>query len=166
MESCRNCKHFGLPICSDCGGARHYQPIGSFSLPQRLKEILTNERHREETYVTFKGRTYKAQEVAISTAIGDECSTLELKVDLSPTNYVGVTKSTPQIKDVIFNPPATIVFWDDDTKTVVRAQGDDIYDPEKGIAMAISKKILGNKYDYYNTFAKYLKKWDRKQGIE
>lgn len=67
---------------------------------------------------------------------------------------------TPTIKDVIFNPPATIVFWSDNTKTVVRAQGDDSYDPEKGIAMAISKKMLGNKYDYYHTFLHYQKKWE------
>ena len=61
------------------------------------------------------------------------------------------------IKDVIFNPPATIVFWKDGTKTVVKAEGED-YDPEKGLAMAIAKKTLGNKHDYYNVFKKWLKK--------
>ena len=63
----------------------------------------------------------------------------------------------PQIKDVIFNPPATIVFWKDNTKTVVKAEGEE-YDPEKGLAMAIAKKTLGNKHNYYNTFKKWLKK--------
>ena len=71
---------------------------------------------------------------------------------------------THTIKDVIFNPPATIVFWSDNTKTVVRAQDDDSYDPEKGLAMAISKKMLGNKYDYYHTFLRYQKKWDAQMG--
>ena len=42
------------------------------------------------------------------------------------------------IKDVIFNPPATIVFWMDGTKTVVKDQGEVFYDPEKGIAMAVA----------------------------
>lgn len=65
------------------------------------------------------------------------------------------------IKNVIFNPPATIVFWSDNTKTVVKAE-DEPYDPEKGLAMAISKKTLGdNKYEYYNTFLHWLKKWDK-----
>ena len=65
----------------------------------------------------------------------------------------------PTIKDVIFNPPATIVFWSDNTKTVVKADGD-IYDPEKGIAMAISRKMIGdNKREYYNIFRHYLKKY-------
>ena len=62
-----------------------------------------------------------------------------------------------QIKDVIFSPPATIVKWKDGTKTVVKADEEE-YDPEKGLAMAISKKVLGNNYSYYNTFKKWLKK--------
>lgn len=60
------------------------------------------------------------------------------------------------IKKVIFNNPATIVFWDDGTKTIVRCGENDIYDPEKGLAMAISKKALGNQGNYYETFKKHL----------
>lgn len=67
----------------------------------------------------------------------------------------------PRIKDVIFNDPATIVFWADGTKTVVKCQNDEPYDPEKGLAMAISKKALGNDRKYYHTFLKCLKKYDR-----
>lgn len=61
----------------------------------------------------------------------------------------------PEIKDVIFNDPATIVFWTDDTKTVVKCQEGDIFDPEKGLTMAIAKKIYGNKGSYCNV----IKKW-------
>lgn len=53
-------------------------------------------------------------------------------------------KMTLEIKKVIFNNPATIVFWADGTKTVVKAKNED-FDPEKGLAMAIAKKALGNK---------------------
>lgn len=60
------------------------------------------------------------------------------------------------IKNVIHNDPATIVFWADGTKTVVKAQPGDTYDPEKGLAMAISKKALGNKGNYCNVFHKWL----------
>lgn len=62
----------------------------------------------------------------------------------------------PAIDKVIFNDPATIVFWKDGTKTVVKAQDGETYDDEKGLAMAISKKALGNQGNYYNTFDKYL----------
>ena len=64
----------------------------------------------------------------------------------------------PEIKNVIFNAPATIVFWADGTKTVVKAQDDDMFDPEKGLAMAISKKALGNKGNYCNELKKWLPK--------
>ena len=66
----------------------------------------------------------------------------------------------PEIKDVIFNGPATIVFWSDGTKTVVKCQEDDEYDPEKGLAMAISKKALGNKGNYCNVFHKWLETYE------
>lgn len=64
-----------------------------------------------------------------------------------------------EIKKVIFNEPATIVFWEDGTKTVVKCQKGDTFDPEKGLAMAISKKALGNKGNYYNTISKWTDKY-------
>lgn len=67
----------------------------------------------------------------------------------------GIVNNNPSIKNVIFNDPATIVFWDDGTKTVVKAENEP-FDPEKGLAMAIAKKSLGNKGDYYNEFKKWL----------
>lgn len=60
------------------------------------------------------------------------------------------------IKKVIFNAPATIVFWEDGTKTVVKCGEGDVFDPEKGVAMAIAKKALGNQGNYYNQFKKWL----------
>ena len=59
------------------------------------------------------------------------------------------------IKNVIFNPPATIVFWSNGDKTVVKCDEIEKFDPEKGMAMAISKHALGNKGNYYNEFIKY-----------
>ena len=61
----------------------------------------------------------------------------------------------PKIKDVIYNDPSTIVFWEDGTKTVVKCKNEK-FNPEKGLAMAFSKKMLGNKGNYYNIFKKWL----------
>lgn len=58
------------------------------------------------------------------------------------------------IKNVIFNKPATIVFWKDGTKTVVKCSENDIYDPEKGLAMAVLKKYWGE--NFKKTFAKWV----------
>lgn len=79
------------------------------------------------------------------------------KVDYSKT-YGAMFWEMPKIKNVIFNDPATIVFWADGTKTVVKCQDGDIFDPEKGLAMAISKKALGNKGNYCNELKKWLPK--------
>lgn len=59
---------------------------------------------------------------------------------------------------VIYNNPATIAFWSDGTKTIVKAQPGDIFDPEKGLAMTIAKKACGNTGNYYNGFKRWLPK--------
>lgn len=67
-------------------------------------------------------------------------------------------ENTMIFKKVYFNDPVTVVLWEDGTKTIVKAGEDDIYDPEKGLAMAIAKKALGNKDNYYEVFKKWLPK--------
>lgn len=99
------------------------------------------------------GRKRPNQSIDIINALqGDEAK--ELYERLVKPKKGGVRMRT-KIKNVIFNDPATIVFWQDGTKTVVKCH-DGAFDPEKGLAMAISKKALGNKYDYYEEFEKWL----------
>ena len=78
------------------------------------------------------------------------------------TAYSGTAYPFPRIKKVIFNDPATIVLWDDNTKTVVKCSENDDFDWEKGLAMAISKKFFGNQGNYYNNF----KKWEPEEPEE
>lgn len=99
-------------------------------------------------------------ETKLNPQVGPGCISLSdtLKIyvqnDIETTAEITHTLSH-SIKNVIFNDPATIVFWHDGTKTVVKCGEDDIFDPEKGLAMAISKKFLGNQGNYYNE----IKKW-------
>ena len=102
------------------------------------------------------------REISIGPFFSPDCAT-EIEIrgilrdhDLKPNR--NMFWYIPKIKNVIFNDPATIVFWADGTKTVVQCQDDDIFDPEKGLAMAISKKALGNKGNYCNEFKKWLPK--------
>ena len=67
-------------------------------------------------------------------------------------------RKIPEIDRVIFNYPATIVFWKDNTKTVVKCSENDQYDEETGLALCIAKKALGNKGNWYNEFKKWLPK--------
>ena len=78
--------------------------------------------------------------------------------------YFG-TRGVPEIEDVKFNGPATIVFWVDGTKTVVKCQEGDTFDPEKGLTMAICKKLYGNKGSYCNKLKKWLPE-EKKEEVE
>ena len=71
-----------------------------------------------------------------------------------PTNYL------PEIKNVKFNGPATIVFWADGTKTVVKCQDGDAYSEEIGLAMCIIKKAFGNTSKYNDIFKKWCPSYD------
>ena len=53
------------------------------------------------------------------------------------------------IEKVIFNPPATIIFWKDGAKTVVKVRDDEDFDHEKGFAMAVAKKYFGTRYGWH-----------------
>ena len=72
------------------------------------------------------------------------------------------TKTVPPIRDVIVNGPATIIFWADGTKTVVKCENEE-FDLEKGLSMAIAKKALGNTHEYYETFKRWLGKLKKKR---
>lgn len=66
------------------------------------------------------------------------------------------------IKNVIFNPPATIVFWTDGGKTVVKCYAKDEFDPEKGLAMAIAKRCASNSDDFYKEIKTWIEKSEYK----
>ena len=75
-------------------------------------------------------------------------------------NKTASATNTAAIKNVIFAPPATIVYWSDGSKTVVKCSKKDVFDPEKGLAMAIAKCCGGNKGNYY----KEIQNWVEKSG--
>ena len=79
--------------------------------------------------------------------------TMEVKVNSRmPIKYkASEWFGEPKIKKVIFNPPATIVYWRDGSKTVSKVQDGDTWDSEKGLAMAIIKKTMGLK-EFYKHF--------------
>ena len=69
------------------------------------------------------------------------------------------TFSKDVIKNVIFSGDRTIVIWADGTKRMVKCENEN-FDKEKGLAMAIAKKVFGNQGSYYNEFKKWLKNDD------
>lgn len=60
-----------------------------------------------------------------------------------------------KIKKVIFNDPATIVYWTDGSKTVVKTMPGDEFCPEYGLSMAICKKYFGSN----SAYKRYVREW-------
>lgn len=85
----------------------------------------------------------------------------DLKIDIESPHITYHYTPKPEIitfsiDTVIYNKPATIIKWKDGSKTVVKCGKNDEYDPEKGFVMAVIKKMLGNKGNYYNTIRQWL----------
>ncbi len=71
------------------------------------------------------------------------------------------TPSTlPLPVNVIFHGPATIVYWNDGTKTVVKCQPGDVFSAETGLTTAMLKKYRGND----NTFNCVINGWLKRTG--
>ena len=94
-------------------------------------------------------------------------------------NYRGGTNGLAALKPkkIHFNGPATIVEWNDGTKTVVKCQRGDAFDPLTGVAMCCMKKMLGTNEsgsNYLNDVSKMIdealeaknKRYERKEKKE
>ena len=68
------------------------------------------------------------------------------------------------IERVIFNEPATIVFWGDGSKTVVKCRKGDKFNKETGLALAICKHIAGDKYHYFDKFKHFIPELKEKKS--
>lgn len=105
----------------------------------------------------------------LDTYMAQDDRTMYVTNDIANARYLWakqnpyIRQSIPSIKNVVFNDPATIVMWADGTKTVVKCQEGDTFDPEKGLAMAIVKKAYGNKGNYCNQIKKWTKPYEEEQ---
>lgn len=107
-------------------------------------------------YVVIDGKAYIPETMEVRPGFR-EAMEYDFSVSTDPS-YV-VENTMLAIKNVIFNPPATIVFWGDGSKTVVKAQNNEEYDPEKGLTMAFFKRMHGNKGHYFEEIKKWTKKY-------
>ena len=102
---------------------------------------------KEETLLELlsKSRLVKTDYNSMSKSICKNCEARKFMNSMRPM----------EIEKVIFNNPATIVIWSDGTKTGVKCTNEEL-DKEKGLAMAICKRVLGNKGNYFNEFRKWI----------
>lgn len=58
--------------------------------------------------------------------------------------HLGFPDPSNRVEKVIYSPPATIVFWGDGTKTVVKCHYGDTYSKELGFLYCCAKHMCGN----------------------
>ncbi len=95
---------------------------------EKLDELIRNSRLPDEVLPLSYVRTIifkKEKETAMEKDMKD---------------YIGC-----YLKEVEFKPPYTTILWSDGTATQVKCI-DEPYDPEKGFAMAVQKKLFGRNY--------------------
>ena len=100
--------------------------------------------------------------LAIPTACGKtEAADRLVKKHLLDNRHRYFMGTLPRAKKVILHDPAVVVYWNDGTKTVAKAQNER-YDPEKGLAMCLVKKMLDMNGMTLTVFNKLLKEADAK----
>lgn len=145
------------------------QAFGNGRIEYVLKDALEKAFHYNDVDISrcacgsYRGLSPKAEAIKRSyNEYTDYCKygvmrTKEMYRQMLNARYgIGTARMLPEIADVIFSGPATIVQWKDGTKTVVKCSEGENFDPEKGLVMAITKKALGNKGNYYETIKKWM----------
>lgn len=107
-------------------------------------------------FKTLENYRYEGPMVGSEFVWNTASNALSFKPVLSP-------EITINAKKIIFNPPATIILWVDGDKTVVKCSKNEIFDPEKGIAMCMLKKLLTK--DGYNKMRKEASNWIKERQV-
>lgn len=171
-KTCKNCRfRDGNVVCNNCTVVFNHDVTSerfgkrtdpSNWLPRTEAQMLDDEVFRRSSslsgnidtgYVYTSGSQELDEPIKLSGSLGLKSTKRKEynKMYKSPKERAFV-----RIKKVIFNNPATIVYWADGTKTVVTCGKEDTFDPEKGLAMAISKYFFGNAGWFNNVFKKFL----------
>lgn len=92
-------------------------------------------------------------------------------LSLAEITVTPVFSRKTSVERVIYNDPATIVYWGDGTKTVVRCHEDDVYDERTGFLLCCAKKLFGNTGRFNDVMKEHagqlhslLDEWDKHPG--
>ena len=131
----------------------NYPPI-RFIASVDTKADPETEKAREEFF-----KRAALRNIIPNTVYGMACASSDKSKSNNDIFKPKMTHGCPGIKKVIFNDPATIVLWDDGTKTVVKCSLGDTYSEWSGLAFCICKKLMGDE------FHKVFKHWCDRDDI-
>lgn len=109
--------------------------------------------------VFTKEDTLKTIKDSLNAVYGTDCSmaldAIKTTLDASHITTGKICGARmPRINKVIFNPPATVVMWEDGTKTIVKCTEGEEFKEELGLAMAIAKRYFGNRSKFKKEVAR------------
>lgn len=105
----------------------------------KIEQIVTDELHNKvfsnargggKTWATAKWWE-NAIRIDVQNKFNKWCKSIEARWKTKP------------YKKVIYNPPATVVIWNDNTKTIVKTTDGEKFDPERGFLQAYYEKHNG-----------------------
>lgn len=110
-----------------------------------------------KTVQKFKTKPVVTKNIKVCKAVTTKKGEYE-KTELSDLNKISefIAKTPDGKYKIIVKNPNVVIFWEDGTTTSVRCSANDTFDVEKGITMAILKKLFGN--NYYRNIAKVISK--------
>ena len=116
-------------------------------ISSEMKKILNSIYGRENAMTMRQGYIYKSPKEKYEKCMADEFEGhgTPRHSRLYPLGHVenkSVCLADPD--RIIFNPPATIVFWKDGTKTVVKCAEGEKFDPYTGFCYAFTEHFLGS----------------------
>lgn len=101
----------------------------------------------ETTSANTTGGVAHRYEVNISPEPLEIVGTMPLHLSADKGNFRMIKYDacdSPKVDRIIFSPPATIVFWKDGTKTVVKCADGEPFSEYNGFAAALLKKVFGS----------------------
>lgn len=110
-----------------------------------------------KTVQKLKAKPVVTQSVRVCKAVTTKKGEYE-KTELFDLNKISefIAKTPDGNYKIIVKNPNVVIFWEDGTTTSVRCSANDTFDVEKGVTMAILKKLFGK--NYYRNIAKVISK--------
>lgn len=119
-------------------GAPEYFPGYHFTPVRRPLKALEELNRREVERIAAEPIRFNIDEFKLPTKE-------EIKKMINKDFGVSGTYTWNLYKKIIFNGPCTIILWTDGSKTIAKTSSDEeVFDPEKGVAICFMKKMLGH----------------------
>ena len=111
-------------------------------ISSEMKKILNSMYGRENSMTMRQGYIYKSPKEKYEKCMVDEFEDRGTPRRSGRYPWDSVRLMYPD--RIVFNPPATIVFWKDGTKTVVKCAKGEKFDPYTGFCYAFTEHFLGS----------------------